>query len=296
MQVKEFAMSPSEAIPYAPVVCGNWAVAELKLIYGWGDTLGVMAFDLKANKQTKIFTGEACCLALAGSLAMWCQSDGKNENSSILMGYDLATGKPWKPELPEGVDDPVADGDHVVYECRDLIYLYDIKTGACKRISDERPVHRYPNVCGDMVVWLKYEDSDFKRSQVRGYRISNGQEYLLTNQYDECSRPETDGVYVVWQTRSLCSFAKEIKTGQTRMVKDALIPDVSDGIMVYEKALNPHNVYRGPRVVCGIDLRANGVEFRVSKGNSVRQVFMNGNRVVWNEGKTLHVADLTRIP
>lgn len=297
VKVNEFTMSPSEAIPYSPVVCGDWAIAELKMIYGWGETLGVVAFDIKANKQTKVFTGKAWSLAMTGSLAMWCQTDGKNEDSSILAGYDLATEKPWKPKLPEGVSDPVDYGDYVVYERNDLIYLYSIKTDARTRISDERPVHRYPNVGGDLVVWLEYEDATFERSRVIGYRISTGQRYQFSDIFDDSnSRPETDGDYVVWHSNNIAGIFYDVKTGKVRYIKYALFPDVSDGIAVYEKSTVAKNEshHAGRRIVCGVDLRSNGEEFRISKNVGINQVFIHGDRVVWNEGKTLHIADLTR--
>jgi hypothetical protein len=298
VKVNEYTMPPSEAIPYSPVVCGDWAIAELKMIYGWGETLGVVAFDLKAGKQTKIFTGKAWGLAMTGSLAMWCQTDGKNEDSSILAGCDLATGKQWKPKHPEGVSDPVAFGDHVVYECDDLIYLYNIKTDARTCISDQRHLHRYPNIGGDLVVWLEFEDTAFERSRVIGYRISTGQRYQFSDIFDDSnSRPETDGDYVVWHSNNIAGILYNVKTGKIRYVKYALYPDVSDGIVVYEKSTvaKDESHHAGKRIVCGVDLRANGEEFRISKNVGINQVFIHGNRVVWNESKVLHVADLTRM-
>lgn len=297
VKVQEHTVPAIEAVPYSPAVCGNWAVAQLNTRYGGNLTIGVVAFDLRTRQASTIYEGKAEGVAVTGSLAMWCRPlTGKS--TLTLVGYDLASGQPWVPRFgTQPAADPVACSDYIVFESNHHIYLYSISTGALKRVSDERRVHRCPNVGGDLVVWLEYEDSKLSRSRIRGYRISTGQEYLFSQDFDDAnSRPEIDGDYVVWHCE-IGGVFYDVKTGKVRIQKFALFPDVSDGFVVYEKPVSPRgeDSHATPRMVCGIDLRANGQEFRISKNQDIHQVFINGTRVVWAEGNTLHYADLTRI-
>lgn len=295
VSVREYAMPALEAVPYSPVVCGDWALVQLNSKYGDGHTIGVVAFDLKAKKPYTVFQGNAAAgIAITGSLAMWCQQRG---GQADLVGYDLTSGQNWMPEITKCAMDPDAYGDYVVYECNRFIYLYSISTGVRIRISDQRRVHRYPNICGDLVVWVEYEDTKSNKNRVRGFRISTRQECVFSEEFDDTnSRPETDGAYVVWHSNKIGGVAYDAKTSKVRIIKYALFPTVGDGFIVYEKPVKPRgeDSHATPRIVCGMDLRSNGEEFQVSKNQDIRQVSMTGNRVVWNEGNILHYADLTR--
>lgn len=302
VMVEEYTMPALEAVPYSPVVCGNWALAQLNTVYGDGHTIGVVAYDIPAKKVYTLYQGNAVCLNVVGNVAMWSGDMRKIEGitgvKSDLIFFDLVTQQFSARKFKTSrVWEPSACGNYMAYDYGGRIYLCDLRTGSQKMISANRNAFKNPNVGGDMVVWQECEDSKSAKSRIAGCRISTGQEYLFTEQFDDTnSRPQTDGEYVVWHSDKTGGMAYCIKTGKARVMKFALYPDVGNGIAVYEKPVNAksesHNAAK--RMVCGIDLRANGDEFRISKSEDIAQVCVNGNRVVWAEGSVLHCADLTR--
>ncbi len=306
--VREHVMPTTEGQPFTPAACGDWVVACLNSNpNNMNSTIGVIAYDLRAKQVYTLYEGKASCPAITGPLTMW---SGNVDNvhslrgsktpttiNSHLITYDLASGRYRAPKLATAYANNVtASGDYISYEMRCRIYLYNIRTGDRKRISDDRRVHRYPDVSGDLVVWLEY-DSELKESRVRGYRISTGEQYYFSQDYESSnSRPKTDGDYVVWHSNKVGGQFYEVRTGKVRTIKFALYPDVSNGLAVFEKSATArtesHHASR--RILYGVDLKASGEEFRISKNEGIRQSCIGDNRAVWVEGNTLHYADLTR--
>jgi len=306
VRVQEYALPAVQAIPYSSAVCGDWAVSELNSnpnnMYS---TIGIIGYDLRAKQVFTIHRGKSNFPAITGNIAMWTgkiddveslrgtSKRGSQGNSLIL--YDLVSGRYWAPVLSTGSASLAsAFGDLIVYESGCRVYMYNIKTGAQQRISPDVARNKYPDISGDLVVWLEYE-SGFKKSKVRGYRLSTGQEYYFSQTFEANSRPHTDGEWVAWYTTDIGGIFYEVKTGKIKIIKWAQSPDVSNGLAVYVKSTCACTATKkaSKREVFGTDLRGSG-EFRVSKGEIDRFPRIEYNRVFWIKGNTAYFADLTR--
>jgi len=307
VSVREYALPAVQGVPFRSIVCGDWAVALLNTNpNNISSTIGVIAYDLKAKKVYTLHEGKANYPAITGSIAMW---SGKIDDVPILSGttgkrgtwpkclilHDLSTGQYWAPQLKTNSAFVIAaSGRYVAYELGCRINLYDLDTGSQMRISDDQARHRNPDIGGDLVVWQEY-DSAFKNSRIRGYRISTGEELLFTDSFQPVGAPNTDGEYVAWWDNTSGSSIHDTKTGRVRVIKSAVLADVSGGFAVYVKSICACTPEKkaSKRTVCGMDLKTGG-EFQISKGEPDRHVRIEGNRVVWAEGSVLHYADLTR--
>ena len=308
--VREYAMPAVQGVPFRPIVQGDWALALLNTDpKNISTTIGVIAYDLKAKKVYTLHKGKANYPAITGSIAMW---SGKIDDVPSLSGtagkrgtwpsclilHDLSTGRYSAPVLKTNSAFVIAaSGRYVAYELGSRINLYDITTGAQKRISDDRPCHLHPDIGGDLVVWREY-DSAHKDSRTRGYRISTGEELLFADSFQPIGAPRTDGEYVAWWDNASGSSIYDTKTSNVRVIKAAFYPDVSNGFAVYSKDTGTGTpAGKGlQRTVYGMDLTT-GEEFQISKGipDSQIQFRIEGNRVVWVEGSVLHYADLERV-
>jgi len=307
VSVREYALPAVQGVPFRPIVCGDWALALLNTNpNNISSTIGVIAYDLRGKQVLTVHKGKANYPAITGSVAMW---SGKIDDvpglsgtvgkrgtwPSCLILYDMSTGQYSAPVLKTNSAFVIAaSGKYVAYELGCRMNLYDINTGAQKRISDDQARHRNPDIGGDLVVWQEY-DSAFKNSRIRGYRISTGEELLFTDSFRTIGAPNTDGQYVAWWDNTSGSSIHDTKTGRARVIKSATLADVSGGFAVYVKSVCACTADQkaSKRTLFGMDLKT-GQEFQISKGEPDRHVRIEGNRVVWVEGSVLHYADLTR--
>jgi len=307
VSVREYALPAVQGVPFRPIVCGDWALALLNTNpNNISSTIGVIAYDLRTKQVFTLHKGKADYPAITGSVAMWSGKIDDVPNLSGTVGkrgtwpsclilYDLATTRYWAPVLKTNSAFVIAaSGKYVAYELGCRINLYDIDTGAQMRISDDQARHRNPDIGGDLVVWQEY-DSAFKSSRIRGYRISTGEELLFTESFAPIGAPNTDGEYVAWWDNAAGSSIYDTKTSRVRVIKSAVLADVSGGFAVYVKsvcACTPEQK-ASKRMLYGMDLKTGG-EFQISKGEPDRHVRIEGSRVVWVEGSVLHYADLIR--
>ena len=299
--VREYAMPAVQGFPYQPAVSGDWVVALLNTEQNnVTSTVGVIAYDLKNKKVFTIYQGKVTDLAFTGTTVMWAGAANdvpslhgiRTHSSSFcdLVIYDLSTDRYSSPPCSITGVGLSAFGNLVTFENGSTIWMYNRSNNEHKRISDAARNHHCTDMFGDMVMWCEYKGT--QTSRIRGYRISTGEELLLTDDYESNPPPpRTDGKYVVWSTNGIGTRVYDLKTGQIRVIKLGSLPDVSDGIAVYTRSLKTGV---GKRFVYGMDLKT-GEEFQISKGQPERQPRIEGNRAVWVEGSVLHCADIDRL-
>lgn len=305
--VQEYTMPAIQGFPFRPIVQGDWALALLNTEPNRiNSTIGVLAYDLKAKKVFTLHQGKAGSPTISGTLAMWTGkiSDipklgesagmrGQILNSLIL--YDLSSGQYRTPALKtNSANYMAASGNYIAYEYSSKIYLYDLTTNAQRLISDSQNAYSCPDVGGDLVIWREY-DSARKNARTIGYRISTGETITFEDFRQPIGAPHTDGAYVAWWDNARGSSIYEISTGKVRVIKSAVFPDVGGGFAVYVKYAGKDSSGQLRHIVYGMDLAA-GEEFQISRAipDPQSQFRIEGNRVVWVDGSTLHCADLTR--
>lgn len=304
--VREFTMPAVGAKVNEPFVQGDWAVAILTTdLSKPNSALGIIAYDLKAKKVYTLHKGKACSPCIAGSVAMW---DGKVDDVPSLAGtigargqyehsliqYDFLMGQHSVSSLRHLCFAHASSGAYVVGSPSGRLYLANLTTNKETLIVDKEGGAQYPDVAGDLVVWLDQNMED-RIGIVRGYRISTGEKILFTDNLKHSLNcwPRTDGKYVVWLENDHDTYVYDTQTGKVKVLMSSIWPDISDGIVVYAKT--PASTGKKERIIYGMDLKT-GEEFQISQevqdtGSRFR---IEGNRVVWVEGNVLHCADLVR--
>ena len=306
----EFALPAIEGAAFWPKVSGNWAVALMNTsTNNANSTIGVVYYDLANRQVYSVYAGKAAEHCISGNTIAW---SGKIDNIPVLRGmcgtrgtwpscltlYDVSSGTYVAPKLKTNSAFVISiSGNQVAYELGCRINLYNIATGAQRRISDNQPLHRSPDIGGDLVVWQQYEDRTFKKSSVMCYRISTGQTFQVPDSAPSNSRAYTDGNTIVWSTTTGANVY-DVKTRATRFIQGAQFPDVSNGMVVYLKGSASGCGCSGSttagRGVYGTDLSSKG-EFRISKGTADRPPSIDNRRVVWARGGVVYCADITKV-
>jgi len=306
----EFALPAISGAAFWPRVSGDWAVAlQNTNPNNISSTVGVVCYDLAKRQAYTLYSGKAASHAISGNLVAW---SGKSDNIPTLRGtrgvrgtwpsclilYDLPTGRCSAPKLKTNSAFVLAmTGDFVAYEMGCRIYLYNTRTGAQMRISDNAPSHRNPDVGGDLVVWQQYADRSFKQCRILGYRISTRETLEFPGGFASNSGPKTDGNTIVWSTTGGAKVY-DVKSRIERSIPSAQFPDVSNGVVVYLKGAGCACGCGGSRFgrgVYGTDLSMKG-EFRVSRGTADRPPSIDNRRVVWAKGGVVYCADIKKVP
>jgi hypothetical protein len=306
---KEFALPAISGAPFQPKVCGDWAVALHRAKSGTAySTVGVVCYDLAKQQVYTIHEGKAVSPCVSGNTIAF---SGKLDNIPELRGttgkrgtwpsclilFDLPTGASRSPVLKtNSAFVNSISGNLVAYELGCRIYLYNTVTGAQQRISDNQALNRDPDICGDLIVWLQYEDRTMKKSRVLCYRMSTGQTLACSDEYATNSRPNTDGTTIVWSTAA-GTTVYDAKKGFVRVIPSAQYPDVSNGVIVYVTG-------SGCMCGCGSSGAGRGVygsevgsvgAFKIGKTNADTPPSIDDRRVVWARGGVVYCADITHV-
>ncbi len=299
---KEFTLQSYAGSPFRPRISGDWVLVVQNIDNkGCGSTAaGIIIYNVVTNKSYMVYSGNAGWCDMGGSLGTWtgktedlkgfCTLKGDrsgSRNPSNLVVVDTRTWRYYTPPLETGpVFGPVACGDLIAYEGKGGRICYiDMNTGAQTTVSRGDSRHANPATGPDLIVWEEYDN----KRQVRGYRISTGEEIRITDDAgaEHCG-PQTDGKTVVWWGNSEGVGAYDLATGTRKVIsKQGFYADVDNGIVVYLKGV------KGGSAVFGYDL-ATGEEFRISSGLSNQGPSISGNRVVWLWQNKIVCAELKR--
>jgi hypothetical protein len=305
---REFAVETSSKVGEVSID-GDWVTAALfdSVAQEDGatrqDYTGLNAYNLVTTEVKNLYKGQSFSSVpqdISGHYVVWhadpveakaffARTDllSPDDIRSSLFLYDLSAGK-CRSLSPDG-GGPSVSGRKAVWLTPDRtrIQLVDVERQPSKQIGASDVEKDAPDIGRDLIVWIEGKNRD----EVRGYKISTGDEFSIKSEPGTVfSAPRTDGRTVVWGKSSGPGvYAYDVESNKVSAVSDkGETPDVDDGVVVYSKSESDS------RAVFGYDLHTRA-EIRISKGQGDKPA-ISGKRVVWrcDSDTQIHCAELDK--
>ena len=187
------------------------------------------------------------------------------------------------PVLPTTKVEKLAmGGRYLAWTCDNRVYLADLVTGTCKKISTADQAGQSCSLADKILVW---EERAEKR-RIHVYDIATGVDSVISDPKLDMIEPHTDGKTVVyWQYHqaSPVVWAYDILKQTTTRIADGSVPFIDDGVIVYCRGNNGF--------AYGFDLLTN-TDFPISEDRIDGAASINNGRVVWVQGNAIVVAEL----
>ncbi|HEX6371201.1 MAG TPA: hypothetical protein VF006_19940 [Longimicrobium sp.] len=203
---------------------GTWPLAESvdiaghKLAYLDLGARTVMVYDIPTGQRSTvaIWGPEVSYyhirdVGFDGRYVAWISDGGRGQSGLGLVVHDIVTGQETIA-VPFGqgqMTGPSVDRGRVVFSMdvgdRHSVFLYDVASGARRRISDAPQEQTNPEISGDFIVWDDTRQDDNPayvfNHDVYLYDLKAGVEIPLANDATWSGDPQLDGSRVVWTER-----------------------------------------------------------------------------------------------
>lgn len=197
---------------------GSVDIAGDKLAYLDLDARTVNVYDIPTGTRQAVAAwgpGESYShvrgLGFDGRYVAWISDGGMGVSGLGMAVYDTWTGEE-RVAVPFGqgmMTGPSVDAGRIAFSMevgdRESIFLYDIASGATRRISDAPSKQKHPEISGNLIVWDDTRQDENPANvfnhDVYLYDLAAGVEMPLAADATWSGEPQLDGNRVVWTER-----------------------------------------------------------------------------------------------